>query len=315
MKKIIITEEQEKILANILREEVQQMPIDKKHNKPYCVNPEKVLIVKKFLDKGFSSHDFEKIGSNGLPSKIKVISMNASNGEPLKYMYQDQLHELLIDRFQNMFVDKLERDLFLKQVMKDWINNKITMFGGLSTNRILAENMTSEEVDAKAKEANPNPTERQKEASNYKMGHVVVMGMPISIETAKGGFRKYKNEDGTEGKNEMKNHYGYFKNTSGNGKDGDAVDVFIGPDIENCNMVYVVDQNNKNGEFDESKVMLGFKSIEKAKKAYLSNYTKDWTGFREITGVSLAIFKQWLYRKHKQRKPFAEYVLVKKNKV
>lgn len=315
MKRIIITEKQEQFLAEILKEEIQQMPVDKKMNKPYCVNPEKVLIVKKFLDKGFSAHDFEKIGSNGLPVKIKVISMNASNGEPLKYMYQDQLHDLLIDKFQNMFIDKLERELFLKQVIKDWLNKRITMFGGLSTNRILAENMTSEEVDIKAGEANPNPTDKQKEASNYKMGHVVVMGMPISIETAKGNFRRYKNEDGTEGKTEMKNHYGYFKNTSGNGKDGDAVDVFIGPNVEDCEMVYVVDQNNREGEFDESKVMLGFKSIEDAKDAYLSNYSKDWKGFRDITGVSLLIFKKWLYRKHKQRKPFAEYVLIKKNKV
>ena len=314
-KKIIITEQQECFLATILREETQQMPVNKKMNKPFCVNPEKVLIVKKFLDKGFSSHDYEKIGPDGFPKKIKVISMNASNGEPLKYMYQDQLHDLLIDKFQNMFADKLERASFLKQVIKDWLNNSITIFGGLSTNEILAENMTSEEVDIEASEANPNPTEGQKEASNYKMGHVVVMGMPISIETAKGNFRRYRNEDGTEGKNEMKNHYGYFKNTSGNGKDGDAVDVFIGPDIENCDMVYVVDQNNKKNEFDESKVMLGFKSIKDAKKAYLSNYSKDWKGFRDITGVSLSIFKKWLYRKHKQRKPFAEYVLIKKNKV
>ena len=314
-KKIIITEQQECFLAAILREETQQMPVNKKMNKPFCVNPEKVLIVKKFLDKGFSSHDYEKIGPDGFPKRMKVVSMNATNGEPLKYMYLSQLHDLLIDKFQNMFIDKIERALFLKQVIKDWLSNSISIFGGLSTNRILAENMTSEEVDMKANEANPDPTEGQKEASNYKMGHVVVMGMPISIETAKGNFRRYKNEDGTEGKNEMKNHYGYFKNTRGNGKDGDAVDVFIGPDIEGCDMVYVVDQNNNKGEFDESKVMLGFNSIKDAKEAYLSNYSKDWKGFKDITGVSLSIFKKWLYRKHKQRKPFAEYVLIKKNKV
>ena len=104
MKRFIITEEQERFLSNILKEEIQQMPVDKKMNKPYCINPEKVLIVKKFLDKGFSAHDYEKIGSNGLPVKIKVVSMNASNGEPLKYMYQEQLLDLLIDKFQNIVV-------------------------------------------------------------------------------------------------------------------------------------------------------------------------------------------------------------------
>ena len=315
MKKLIITENQEKILAQLLREGVYQMPVDKKMNKPYCVNPEKVLIVKKFLDKGFSAHDYEKIGSNGLPCKIKVFSMNASNGEPLKYMYQDQLQDLLIDRFQNMFSDKIERELFMAQVIKDWVAGKISIFGGLSTNRLLAENMTSEEIDERAKDANTTPTDGQRQAGNYSMGHVIVQGMPISIENPKGSKRHWKDEKGNEGYNIMKNHYGYFKKTSGNGKDDEAVDVFIGPNPEDAVMVYVVDQNNKSGEFDERKVMLGFKSITDAKEAYLSNYSKDWKGFREITGVGIFTFKRWLYRKHKQRKPFAEYVMIKNQKL
>ena len=149
MARIIISEKQEKILANLLKEGIYQMPVDKEKNKPYCINPEKVLIVKKFLDKGFSAHDYEKIGNDGLPKRIKVFSMNASNGEPLKYMYQNQLLDLLIDKFQNMFIDKIERELFMKQVIKDWIADKIGVFGGLSTNRLIAENMTSEEIDEK----------------------------------------------------------------------------------------------------------------------------------------------------------------------
>ena len=78
MRKLIITEEQERKLIEILNEEIYQMPVDRKANKPYCVNPEKVLIVKNFLDKGFTAHDYEKIGADGMPSVIKIISMNAS---------------------------------------------------------------------------------------------------------------------------------------------------------------------------------------------------------------------------------------------
>ena len=312
-KKFIISETQEKELIKRLNEEVYQMPVDKKMNTPYCINPEKVLIVKKFLDKTFTPHDYEKIGNNGLPVKIKVVSMNASNGEPLKYMYKDQLHDLLVDRFQNMFLDKNERDLFMKQVIEDWLNGTIGVFGSLSKNKLMENAM--EEVDTKANEAELNPTDAQKEAGNYKMGHVRIMGMPISIENPKGSYRRYKNEDGSIGKNQMKNHYGYFTNTTGNGKDGDAVDVFIGPNIENCEYVYVVDQNNEQGEFDESKVMLGFNSTEHAKKAYMANYSADWTGFRTITKVPLNVFKKWLYRKHKQRKPFSDYTTIKKAKI
>ena len=313
MRKFIISETQEKELIKRLNEEVYQMPVDKKMNTPYCINPEKVLIVKKFLDKTFQPHDYEKIGSNGMPVKIKVVSMNASNGEPLKYMYKEQLHDLLIDRFQNMFLDKNERDLFMKQVIEDWLNGTIGVFGSLSKNQLMENAM--EEVDEKANEADLNPTDAQKEAGNYKMGHVRIMGMPISIENPKGSYRRYKNEDGSIGKNQMKHHYGYFTNTTGNGKDGDAVDVFIGPNTENCEYVYVVDQNNEQGEFDESKVMLGFNSTEHAKKAYMANYSADWTGFRTITKVPLNVFKKWLYRKHKQRKPFSDYTTIKKAKI
>lgn len=289
------------------------MPVDKKMNKPYCINPEKVLIVKKFLDKTFTAHDFEKIGSNGMPIITKVFSMNASNGEPLKYMYKTQLHDLLIDKFQNMFLDKIERDLFMKQVIEDWMNGSIGIFGGLSKNRLM-EN-TIDEIDEKANEAELNPTDAQKEAGNYRMGHVRICGMPISIENPKGSYRKYKNQDGSDGKIRIRNHYGYFTNTTGNGKDGDAVDVFIGPNIDNLDYVYVVDQNNENGEFDESKVMLGFNSIEHAKKSYLNNYSSDWKGFRTITKVSLEVFKKWLYRNRKQQKPFSDYYYIRKKTI
>lgn len=312
-RKFIISEKQEQELIKRLNEETYQMPVDKKMNTPYCINPEKVLIVKKFLDKTFKAHDFEKIGSNGMPIVIKVVSMNAKNGEPLKYMYKDQLHDLLVDRFQNMFLDKIERDLFMKQVIEDWFNGSIGIFGTLSKNKLMENTM--DEIDSKANETNVDPTEKQKEAGNYKMGHIRIEGMPISIENPKGSYRTYKKDDGSEGKIKMKNHYGYFTNTTAQGKDRDAVDVFIGPNVEEFDYVYVIDQNNTKGEFDESKVMLGFNSKEHAKNAYLSNYSSDWDGFRSITKVSIKTFKKWLYRKHKQNKPFSEYYVIQKQKL
>lgn len=174
--------------------------------------------------------------------------------------------------------------------------------------------ITTSDIDAECKNVNLNPTDAQKEAGNYKMGHFRIKGMPISIENPKGSVRKYKN-DKEYGQVIMKNHYGYFTNTTGNGKDGDAVDVFIGPYPDDFERVYVIDQNNKEGEFDESKVMLGFKSKNEAKEAYFANYSDDWDGFRTITSVSLRLFKKWLYRGNKQRKPFSEYVEIQKKKL
>lgn len=175
----------------------------------------------------------------------------------------------------------------------------------------LAEQITFDEVTEEAEKADKEPSEGRKTAGNYKMGHVTINGFKITIENAKGSFRKYKDENGKEGQTEMQNHYGYFSNTEG--RDGDHVDVFIGEYL-NFDKVFVVDQNKSDGTFDESKVMLGFTSKEEAKKAYDSNFDENWKGFREITSVSVPLFKKWLYRKHKQRKPFAEYIEIIKKK-
>ncbi|MBD3624791.1 MAG: hypothetical protein HUJ24_05310 [Rhodobacteraceae bacterium] len=41
------------------------------------------------------------------------------------------------------------------------------------------------DVDAAAAQADTNPTDAQKEAGNYRKGHVTVQGLDISIENAK----------------------------------------------------------------------------------------------------------------------------------
>lgn len=70
--------------------------------------------------------------------------------------------------------------------------------------------MSMEEVEDRTKDVNLNPTDPQKEAGNYKMGHISIKGMKISIENPKGSSRKFKNDDGSKGSITMKNHYGYF---------------------------------------------------------------------------------------------------------
>ena len=174
----------------------------------------------------------------------------------------------------------------------------------------LCEELSKEEIDQRANEASPETaTELQLKAGNYKKGHLRVRGFDISIENPKGSRRYY---GGGSKYNVMQNHYGYFTKTKG--KDGDHVDVFIGPNIEDFDKVYVVDQKI-NGSFDESKVMLGFKTKKEAKAAYFANYDSNWHGFMHITGVSLTTFRKWLYRGRKQRQPFADYVMIQKKKL
>ena len=154
-----------------------------------------------------------------------------------------------------------------------------------------------------------NPSEAQKEAGNYKKGHVKINGFDVSIEQPAGSVRSGKDASGKEWSQVMNNTYGYIRGTES--VDGDHIDVFLGPDM-NSDMVYVVDQVNTDGSFDEHKVMMGFSSLEDARSAYLSNYEEGWQGLGNITGVALDEFKKWIDSSIRKTKPFSEYKGIKR---
>lgn len=132
----------------------------------------------------------------------------------------------------------------------------------------------------------PAPTDAQKEAGNYKKGHVRINGHDISIENPAGSQRDPRWPA-------LKNHYGYFKGTVG--KDKDHVDVFMTDRAEDPALpVYVVDQVNKDGSFDEHKVIMGTASEQEARETYLANYSKGWRGLGGIKEMSQEQFKAWV---------------------
>ena len=153
-----------------------------------------------------------------------------------------------------------------------------------------------------------NPTEAQKEAGNYKKGHIKVDGFNVTIEQPKGSVRRDKDANGKEWETEMHNTYGYIRGTES--VDGDHIDIFLSDNPTEGN-VFVVDQVNKDGSFDEHKVMYGFSDMESARKAYLSNYEEGWQGLGNITEVSKEEFKKWIDSSKRKTKPFAEYSSVK----
>lgn len=153
------------------------------------------------------------------------------------------------------------------------------------------------------------PSEAQKEAGNYKKGHIKINGFDVTIEQPAGSVRSGKDASGKEWSQVMNNTYGYIRGTES--VDGDHIDVFLGPDM-NSDMVYVVDQVNTDGSFDEHKVMMGFSSLEDARSAYLSNYEEGWQGLGNITGVALDEFKKWIDSSIRKTKPFSEYKGIKR---
>ena len=161
-------------------------------------------------------------------------------------------------------------------------------------------------------ETETNPSDAQKESGNYKKGHIKFGGYDYTIENPKGSTRSGKDADGKEWKVTMHDTYGYIRGKFG--KDGDHLDMFINDkaDLDNWNGdVFVVDQVNPDGSFDEHKVMYGYDSMDDAEKAYLANYSKGWKGLGNITGASKAEFDKWLDTSNRKLKPFADYAKVK----
>lgn len=179
------------------------------------------------------------------------------------------------------------------------------------------EQPLSAKIEAASAEVNTDPTEAQKEAGNYKKGHVQVGTFDITIEQPQGSVRKGTDADGKQWESKMNNTYGYIRGAVG--VDGDHIDVFLSNDIDGWNgrKVFVVDQYNPDGSFDEHKVMLGFNDQDEAKGDYLANYEQGWENGRriDITGVNLEDFEKWIESSKRKTKPFGEYSSVKKDVV
>ena len=171
----------------------------------------------------------------------------------------------------------------------------------------------SEKIATASAEVNTEPTEAQKEAGNYKKGHVQVGTFDITIEQPQGSVRKGTDADGKQWESKMNNTYGYIRGAVG--VDGDHIDVFLSNDIDSWNgrKVFVVDQYNPDGSFDEHKVMLGFNDADEAKSDYLANYENGWENGRriDVTAVNLEDFEKWIASSKRKTKPFGEYSSVK----
>lgn len=184
-------------------------------------------------------------------------------------------------------------------------------------NYIDASSSLANAVAVAEKETDTTPTEKQKEAGNYKKGHVQVGTFNITIENPKGSVRSGIDAEGNKWETTMQNTYGYIRGTEG--VDGDHIDVFLSDDIDGWNgrKVFVVDQYNEDGSFDEHKVMLGFNEADDAEAAYFANYDKDWAKKHKavVTAVNLEDFEKWIESSHRKTKAFAEYASVKKETV
>ena len=127
MSRIIkITEEQERKLIGMMLNETKVYPVD----------PNKVLIVKKFLDKHFVRSKYTHTDSTGDVVNQTVVMPKDPSGKPFgdKPISLRTVFLRLEEEYKEMFEDKVQRTKFLQQVIKDWLGDRISGQGLLSVN-------------------------------------------------------------------------------------------------------------------------------------------------------------------------------------
>jgi N12 class adenine-specific DNA methylase len=258
------------------------------------------------FDKAMKSLVEDELSSRG----IKVFNSfdNVQKGDVVVVENEGESGQITIDKVQGNSVSFTTEDgETFEDVPLDTIEEHF---------KVMFRNSLQSSIEAAEAETNTNPTDGQKEAGNYKKGHVKVAGFNISIEQPRGSVRSGTDANGKKWSVTMNNTYGYM--TDNVGVDGDHLDVFLSNDIDSWDQqnVYVVDQYNLDGTFDEHKVMLGFNDRDDATDAYFSNYDSSWrTSKRKIitSTVPMDIFKKWIESSNRKTKPIAEYSLVKEH--
>lgn len=99
------------------------------------VEPQKVLLVKKYLDDNFVRAAIPvKMGNGDIVNKA-IVGYKGPDGQPAENLSIRNLFWKTQDRFKSIYADKNKRDTFLKQVITDWYNKKISKDGLLSVNK------------------------------------------------------------------------------------------------------------------------------------------------------------------------------------
>lgn len=142
----------------------------------------------------------------------------------------------------------------------------------------------------------PEPTEGQRGAENFKMGHDRIGDVELTIQYPAGSTRTGKTATGETWERDVTAHYGRIVGVPARSPDKEHVDFYLKPGTtaEFRGPVYVVNQTKADGSFDEPKVMIGFASREEAEAAYLANMPEDWERYSGIAEVPFERFRVML---------------------
>jgi len=119
-------------------------------------------------------------------------------------------------------------------------------------------------------------------------------GIKIDIEWPKGSIRSYEGDDTYV--THMLASYGYIRNVQG--VDSDSLDVYLGD--KDSDKVFIVEQLDADGNFDEQKLMIGFDSEEEAAGMYLEHLPAYMLG--DISEIPLDKLVNALYGEPEDRR-------------
>lgn len=266
------------------------------------------------LEATAEQHDFDDLDNSALAERIAVADDDWTEGDEKTPTYK---RTITIDGKHTVIqVDEPDGNGFYTgsrfEYQGEHFGSLTEVIDVIDKHTQLAANIAEAEA-----EVNTDPTPGQKEAGNYKKGHVQVGTFDVTIEQPVGSVRRGKDADGKEWETTMQNTYGYIRGTEG--VDGDHIDVFLSTDIDawNGRRVVIVDQYNPDGSFDEHKVMLGFNEKADAINAYLANYEKGWEKGRRLVFTTATIddFEKWIESSHRKQKAYHEYKIAEKAEV
>lgn len=119
-------------------------------------------------------------------------------------------------------------------------------------------------------------------------------GLTVNIENARGMVRRGVDSDGRPWAVQMPAHYGEIHGTLG--ADGDPIDVFVGPDVEEAPMVFLVAlRDARTGAYDEDKVFVGFRTKAEALATYRAAYDRGGLAL-DCRAMAYPEFLAWLER-------------------
>ncbi len=139
-------------------------------------------------------------------------------------------------------------------------------------------------VERAAQQTDRQPTAGQVRAGNYRKGIVNLFGFKIAIETPAGAWRRGVGRDGKPWAVQLPCHYGYIQRTEG--ADGDAVDVYVAADPTEGPIVIVDQVDAFTGEFDEHKLLIGWRHTIDALLAYEACFS-DGLGWKRRGAISV----------------------------